>query len=277
MAVMVPVDRFSATAGHLQVRTDKNGLPGPNAAVNFDVAPFITHGLGSGGEKVQYYNFDVQPKTPASIFVLFKMGSSTPVEGQLNIVDVIPGEAGYNDFWRVNKVMVPSDYVANAITSAAEITRLGLTIETTPTLVNCPIVPEGSTAVKRYLESESTALHHGWYKGEVVSYFTFGEHALSVDAKGEVPDSDIFVTFKINPSPTNAASGPASGFMAESDGVQTHNVVSTVPEDTLYSPLWDVQVYDNADFKTVLDLTSAEASHVLANSVATVNCPLVVR
>src|SRR6478609_1497684 len=98
-AQKVSVDRFSATAGHLQVRTATNGLPGPNAPVNFDQGPFITKGLGTQGQHVEYYNFDLQPTMPAPIYVLFREGESTSVSGQLNIIDVLPGEMGYNDFW----------------------------------------------------------------------------------------------------------------------------------------------------------------------------------
>ena len=94
-AQKVSVDRFSSTAGHLQVRTATNGLPAANAPVNFDQGPFITKGLGTQGQHVEYYNFDLQPTTPAPIYVLFKEGESSPVSGQLNIIDVLPGEMGY--------------------------------------------------------------------------------------------------------------------------------------------------------------------------------------
>src|SRR5262245_46383699 len=63
------IDRFSSTAGHLQVRTATNGLPAANAPVNFDQGPFITQGLSPSGAVVQYYNFDVQPVMPAPIYV----------------------------------------------------------------------------------------------------------------------------------------------------------------------------------------------------------------
>lgn len=53
-----------------------------------------------------YYNFDVQPTAPAPIFVLFRQGETTPVANQLDIVDIIPGQAGYNDFWQVMKALV---------------------------------------------------------------------------------------------------------------------------------------------------------------------------
>ena len=41
------IDRFSAAAGHLQVRDGMNGLPGPNQPVDFDKGPFVTTGLGA--------------------------------------------------------------------------------------------------------------------------------------------------------------------------------------------------------------------------------------
>jgi len=63
-----------------------------------------------------YYDFDVLSKVPARIFVLFRDGESMPVAGPLNILDVIPGDAGYNDFRIVNKVTVPAAYMANTIT-----------------------------------------------------------------------------------------------------------------------------------------------------------------
>jgi len=88
---VVPVDRFSAEAGMLMVRTDTNGLPAPNAPVDFDSGPpFNTLGLGPMGEKVEYYNFDVQPRTPIPIYVFFR-ADGAPVDGQLNVIDAIPG------------------------------------------------------------------------------------------------------------------------------------------------------------------------------------------
>jgi hypothetical protein len=271
------IDRFSEAAGTLFVRDESNGLPGANQPVNFDQGPFITQGLGPNGEVVRYYNFDVQPTESAPIFVLFKEGESSPVSMQLNIVDVIPGDEGYNDFWHVHKVTVPDNYVANTVTSVQEIMDKGYAIEKTNMIVNCPVVPMGSTASMRYTSEESTGLVNGWYKGKIVSYFTFAEKTLLVDppAEGhpEVPLSDILVTFNINPDLEGG--GPSSGFVTEGETEQTHNVVQTLPEDEDYSPFWDVDVYDNADFNQVYDWTTAMEATLLASGVALVNCPVV--
>jgi hypothetical protein len=271
----VSIDRFSTSFAHLFVRTTDNGFPSANEPIDFDAIPaFNTHGLGPNGENTVYYNFDVLGTTPAPIYVLFRDGESSSVSGQLNIVDVVPGDAGYNDFWLVNKVIVPANYVANTITSYSQIISMGYMITPTTKIVNCPIVPKGSVARLRFLQSESADLTRGWYKDKVVYYFNFFEKDLMA-VNGEVPTSDIYVSFNINPGIDGG--GPASGFKTEDNMPtgQTHNVPETIPTDELYSPLWDVQIYDNMDFGSVSDLNSALAATLLAMDAATVNCPIV--
>ncbi len=265
------IDRFSAAAGHLQVRDSMNGLPGPNQPVDFDKGPFVTTGLGPDGQTVMYYNFDVQPTTPAPIYVLYRAGEMNPVEGQLNIVDVIPGDPGYSDFWEVNKVTVPADYKANTVGSLQAIKAAGYPIEKTSTLVNCPIVPDGSTATHR-LSGMDTGLHTGWYRNKVVSYFTFSEAPLMADGRGMVPTAPIYVAFNTNPGMANG--GPASGFRMMAGSLQTHNVVSALPGDMHYSPLWAVSVYDSGAFDMVTNLDSAMHAMVEAAATADVNCPI---
>ncbi len=272
-AEVVSVDRFSAAAGHLQVRTASNGLPAANAPVNFDQGPFITRGFTPNGKVVDYYNFDVQPTAPAPIWALFK-GDGTPVSGQLNIINVLPGDGGYNDFWQVYKVTVPDNYIANTVTSYDELVAKGYKIEKTNSLVNCPVVPQGSVAKKRFT-SEDPGLTRGWYKGKVVYYFNFSEKNLVTTGSGAVPLSPIYVSFNINPGQNGG--GPESGFKAEpnTNPAQTHNVVTTIPTDAGYSPLWSVNIYDNAAFGSVKDFTTATAASLLAPNAANVNCPIV--
>jgi hypothetical protein len=273
-AEKVTVDRFSAAAGHLQVRTATNGLPAANAPVNFDQGPFITKGKGPNGQNVEYYNFDIQPSMPAPIYVLFREGESMPVDGQPNIINVLPGETGYNDFWQINRVTVPKGYKANQVASYDEIVAAGYPVQATTDLVNCPVVPEGSTATKR-LTNESNGLTTGWYKGKLVRYFNFGEKALTASG-GNVPVATIFVAFNVNVDSGNPNSGPASGFVVESQASQqTHNVVSALPSDAGYSPLWVVDAYNNSSFSTVMNLQTAIAAPAAGTGLGLVNCPIV--
>lgn len=262
------VDRFGAGA-MLQSRANDSALPGPDEPVDFDREPFITRGLSPDGASVTYYNFDVQPTQPAQRFVLVRDGESTPVSGQLDIVDVLPGTEGYSDFWRVMRVTVPSSYVANSVTSRDEIDAMGFVVTATDEIVNYPVVPEGSTARQRW-EGASAELGRGWYRGQVIHYFRFDEAPL---AGSVVPTAPIFVTFNLNPDV--AGGGPPSGFAKEPGSEQTHNVLTALPGDDGYSPLWSVSPYDNADFASVMDLSSVRQANVLAHDVANVNCPVV--
>jgi hypothetical protein len=202
---------------------------------------------------------------------LFYEGEDTPVPGQLNIVGVIPGDEGYSDFWQVNKVTVPDDYVANSVTNVDDLMDADFEVETLDALVNCPIVPDGSTAELRVGDG-SNGLVQGWYDDMVVYYFSFEEAPLEVNNSGEVPLAPIFVTFNINPDLPDG--GPPSGFRAETGTVQTHNVVATLPGQSGYSPLWAVLPYDNAEFEYVRDLGSAVEARGFPLA-GYVNCPIV--
>lgn len=274
-ATKVSIDRFSATAGHLMVRTATNGLPAANAPVNFDNAPFIISGLDRTGAVVKYYNFDVQPTTPDDIYVFFKNGATTPLAGQNNIIPTIPGDTGYNDFWIVNKVTVPDSYVPNSLTSEAEVKASGFPITKTSTIVNCPVVPFGSTAAKSKTAGVASTLTWCWYDGKAVVYFNFDEAAIAATASGMVPIDDIYVMFNIDPSGTNPASGPASGFKTEMvNTMQTHNVLASLPGDVDYTPLWKVSFLANSHFSMISNLATAEAA-MPTPAGANVNCPVV--
>jgi len=270
-ATRAEIDRFSEAAGALHVRAENGALPGAGEPVDFD-ALFRTTGFGPDGETVQYYDFDVQPTAPAPIYVLFRAGEETPVEGQRNVVGAVPGDDGYNDFWHVHRVTVPDDYEANAVTSVAEIRDAGYDVEATGAIKNCPIVPDGSTASQRHGDGDA-GLVEGWYDGQVVYYFLFEEAPLETTGDGSVPRSPIYASFNENPGEDGG--GPPSGFMTEEMSEQTHNVVATLPGDEGYSPLWTVSVYDNADFDDVSDLDSATDAEILASGAADVNCPVV--
>lgn len=130
-----------------------------------------------------------------------------------------------------------------------------------------PLVPEGSTAIERVVrDGEGAAL--AWIDGEVASYLSFDEAPIPI--LGEfVRYSLIFVCFDIPPS---SEGEPQSEFCAEADG-RTHNVLETTPGDELYSPLWDVRVYDSAQFDAVGDLAGAQSAAPIAN-LAMGNCPI---
>ncbi|HEX4455768.1 MAG TPA: hypothetical protein VH143_33135 [Kofleriaceae bacterium] len=250
------------------VRTGANGLPGPDQPIDLDRAPFITQGIGPDGSIVRYYNFDIQADTPATRYRLTHAGARAAIPGELDFVDLIPGDARYSDFWRIAWVEVPADFIVGSITSVEQLRARGFPIGPDPTIIDCPIVPRGSTAREAHGVAAAVASEL-WYRGARVSCLDFGD--LAVDANGHVPTSPIYVTFARNPP----EGGPASGFRTEITTPQTHNVVMSVPGDVDYSPLWAVHIYDRAAFDRVHDAASALAAPLLEPHGPLVNCPVV--
>jgi hypothetical protein len=254
------IDRFSATAGHLMVRTGSNGLPGPGQPIDLDHAPFVTQGLAADGSRVRYYNFDVQSAKPAMLYRLTPVHAQAAIAGQLDIIDGIPGEAGYSDFFRVAWAEVPDGYVVNTITSADAVRGQALHVEQTGSVIDCPVVPRGTTA-REATGVDPVAPTEVWYRGSRVTCLRFGA-PLTLDGE-RVPTSPIYVTF-----------ATPGAFRTEAGAAQTHNVVMSLPGDVDYSPLWAVHVYDPAAFATVADGQTALAARLVDPNGPLVNCPV---
>lgn len=258
------VDRFGPRAGLLR-RDEVAGLPAAGAAIDLDRPPFLAQGLGPDGKPVRYYHFDVQSPVPAPRYRLVRAGSLEPVEGQPDLIDVLPHERGYSDFWRIHQVEVPADYAAGTFTSVAQVLASGAPITPGDLAENCPVVPAGSTA--RASGVTRRALR---YRGSELECLELGAPLLL--AQGLVPTSPIYVTFRIDP--TSPGGGPPSGFLTEPGTAQTHNVLFSLPGDLDYSPLWDVHIYANSDFPAVRDAESAQRARLVAKGPL-VNCPVV--
>lgn len=268
-APIASVDRFSDKAGTLLVRSSDKRLPGPNEPIDFDKPPLNTLGLSPAGEPALYYHLDVQSTTPAPVYILYREGEAEPVQGQLDIIDTVPGEKGYNDFRQVWKVSVPKDYVANTITDAAAVRQARYKMDKTDELLNMAVVPDKSQARVRF-KGGKNELHRSWYQGQVAKYILFDEAPLSVSGDA-VPVSPIYDGFTINPGEPNGG----IEFRTEPDSKQTHNVVATVPGDKDYSPLWLRVVYDSGAWDQVRNLNAAQNAKVIPADVLMINCPIV--
>lgn len=268
-APVIAVDRFG-DFGTLQSRANDPSLPAAGEPMNYDT--ITTKGLGPDGELLVYYNFDVQSRVPMVVYEL-ATGDGEPVPEQLPILSAVPGEPGYSDFWRITRVTVPDDYVANTFTAAGEVSALPAVV--TDVVLNNPVVSEGSLATVR-IGGGDTGTARAWRAGAIAHYFRFAEHSIvPIETgifEGQVPLSYIFVSFNINPGEDGG--GPPSGFKTETGSDQTHNVLATIPADEFYSPLWMVNVYDNADFDSVIDHESARQATLVANPPGEVNCPV---
>jgi hypothetical protein len=140
----VSIDRFSKRAAHLLVGKGVADQP-----IDLDRPPFVTQGLAPDGSVVRYYNFDVQSPIPA---VLHKDNS----------IDVVPGDAGYSDFF---------------------------VLEGTRDVIDCPVVPRGTRP-----KEGDPVVRELTYRGTQVECLQFGA-PLTLGADGKVPTSPIYVTF----------------------------------------------------------------------------------
>src|SRR5256885_6085186 len=138
---------------------------------------------------VSYLDYGPQSNVAVPILAFFQAASpSTPVAGQRNIIDTIPGQPGYNDFWRVYKVLAPNGYVANSIRSLADAVASGYAIEATNIVVNCPVVNPNAT-----IAGSSATPVAGWYRDPAVYYLDPG--APSPTAGSCVPRSPTLTLF----------------------------------------------------------------------------------
>lgn len=258
------IDRFGHRAGLLR-RADTTDLPAPGAAIDLDRPPFLNQGLGPDGKPVRYYHFDVQSRVPAPRYRVVREGSREPLEGQQDLVDLLPQDRGYSDFWRLHFVEVPEGFAAGTFTSVAQVLASGLKVTADDFASNCPIVPAGSRA--RAVDVTRRRL---LYRGSEIECLELGAPLLL--EQGMVPTSPIYVTFRLDPAAPGG--GPPSGFRTEPGTAQTHNVLFSLPGDLDYSPLWDVHIYANVDFPAVRDAESARQARVVAKGPL-VNCPVV--
>ena len=130
------------------------------------------------GEPVLYYDLGAESSLDndavqdAKIWVFVygfdDEGAPRFIEGHPTIVDVVPGDDGYSDLWHVQLVIVPGGRDTSGIRSRDALLASDLEIISTDMLVNCPIVPLGSTF------TDGQALNDAWYRGERVVYATFG-------------------------------------------------------------------------------------------------------
>jgi hypothetical protein len=261
----VSVDRFSDGAGTMMRRSEDPGLPAPNEPIDFD-ADFLSDALGPDGQGVEYYEFDVASFASASVYAFFLASDpSSRVGGQSPIFDVIPGEDGYNDFWQMVKVLVPDDYEPDSARSLVDIETEGFELERTGIIINCPIVPYGSTA--ELADRNPT----GWYQGKHVNYFSFGVLRVDVLNPGplDIPYAVVRVIFEDN--------DPDKGTKTELSTGESQNVFDTLPGDEMYRSLWRLDFVDAGEFDSVSDLQSSKAAREADIDMDhfLVNCPIV--
>ena len=273
---VVAIDRFSDLAGTFFRRSENSQLPEADEPIDFD-EDFLMHSLGPNGEVVEQYHLDAKPSAPGLMFqaVDFR-GDAIP--GQLPVFDSIPGDAAYNDVRRVVEVEVERDYRPNAVTSWTAILAAGYDTTMTNQVIHCVMVPDGSVASKRFAADIPLGLQDGWYQDQIVKYLLFENPASSliIDFAGNSLSTPIMYAFLQNDEDVS------DGFAVDDDG-DTHNVVTLLPGQQGYSPLWALTLFILDAFDRVADVPSAQSQagnpenrlELEGGAVILVNAPIV--
>ena len=215
------------------------------------------------GREVRYYDFGSNTPikgngvstAPIYVFIHGMKADGSPdfVEGQHNVVDVVPGDIGYSDLWQVMLVTVPESYTPDSIISKDQLDAAGFEITATDMFVNCPIVPEGTTL------AGGEELIQGWYKGQEVFYPDFGLNNTS-----SIPIW-VFITGMDEQGNPQFVKGQ-------------HNIIDAVPEDPGYSAFWRVimvtvpEGYEPNSIRSAADVMASGFTTTSTDMV--VNCPV---
>ena len=219
------------------------------------------------GADVVYYDFGANTPlagpggasvavAPIYAFITGMDADGTPqfVEGQHNLIDVVPGDEGYSDLWEVNLVVVDDMYAPDSIRSAADVMTSGFEMMKPGLFVNCPVVPEGST-----LEG-GEELVQGWYQDQAVYYPDFG------------PNDPVAIPIWAFITGMDAAGMPQ---FVEGQ----RNIIDAVPGDAGYSAFWLVNLVTVPEDYEVNSITSAAevmaSGHEMTATDMVVNCPVV--
>ena len=273
---LAPVDRFSDAAGTFFRRTESPNLPGTDEAIDFD-RNFLFIGFGPDGETVEHYHFDSQSPTPAPLYILVDSRGEA-IAGQLPLFDDLPGDEAYSDIHQLLEVSVTDrSYRPNAITSFADVQAAGYEIVPTLAVMNCVIVPDGSTASKRIDAGAQGVLFSGWYRDQVVRYFSFEnpQSSATIEFGGGQITTPLMYGFFENDRDV------IDGFTIDRDTGITHNVATRLPGTEGYSPLWALQIFTLGAFERVANVPSAqdqaknEENLIVLDSVLLVNAPIV--
>jgi hypothetical protein len=273
LAPLVAIDRFSDEAGTFFLRSQQVGLPGPNEPIDFDV-DFLFKGIGPNGERIEFYLFDVRDDTPPPVYILVDRRGD-PIPGQLPIFDLLPGEEGHSDIWRVHQVRLTAlEYIANSINTAQQIFDAELEVEITTQGYHAVIVPDGSSASRRWDLDIPRGLQNGWYRGQIVKYLLFEnpQSPFPLILGAERVETPQMFGFLANDRDV------LDGFAVDPQSGETHNVVAVLPGEESYAPLWVLQVFKLTAFdrfNSLADAIREDEENSIDLGILHINAPIV--
>lgn len=174
---------------------------------------------------------------------------------QRPIIDSLPQQAGYSDFFELVAVTFPDDYSANEIKSRATLLRAGHPLQYSGRIVNCPVVgPDAKLEPPTGTPVGETRLVKLWYRNQTVHCMLMDGGAHLLGDKGAplfkaygTPTVGEEKEFRVAASEVYALSTRAfSGADRVSNiPVPNNDIFRHLPGSSSYSPLtqiWDVTV-----------------------------------
>jgi hypothetical protein len=205
------------------------------------------------GRTISYYDFGpIKLKPGNKLAPLWAVTNGAA--GQHNIIDTVPGQADYSPLWQINKVTFKTGMTPHLLKSKADVdaaVKAGeVTVKSTTTVVNCPVLGFGQKSVA------------GYSNGHIIHYLDLGPVKV---APGNVVAPLYTVTNPIGP--------------------QQHNIAqeTIAPGQTKYPALWGII---KVTFKTGVkprlitsyaQITKAQKAGqvTITNTSLVVNCPVV--
>ena len=117
------------------------------------------------GRTITYYDFGpIKLKPGNKLAPLWAVTNGAA--GQHNIIDTVPGQAGYSPLWQINMVTFKAGMTRHLLKSKANVdaaVKAGeVTVKSTTTVVNCPVLGFGQKKVA------------GYSNGHVIHYLDLG-------------------------------------------------------------------------------------------------------
>jgi len=205
------------------------------------------------GRTITYYDFGpIKLKPGNKLAPLWAVTNGAA--GQHNIIDTVPGQADYSPLWQINMVTFKAGMTPHLLKSKADVeaaVKAGeVTVKSTTTVVNCPVLGFGQKKVA------------GYSNGHVIHYLDLGPVKV---APGNVVAPLYTVTNPVGP--------------------QQHNIAqeTIAPGQTKYPALWGIiKVTFKTGVKPRLITSYAQirkaqkAGQVtITNTTLVVNCPVV--
>ena len=205
------------------------------------------------GRTITYYDFGpIKLKPGNKLAPLWSVTNGAP--GQHNIVNTVPGQVGYSPLWRINTVTFKTGTTPHLLKSKADVDaalKAGeVTVTSTKTVVNCPVLGFGQKKVA------------GYSNGHLIHYLDLGPVKVA-------PDNAV--------APLYTVTNPV--------GAQQHNITqeNIAPGQTKYPALWGIiKITFKAGVKPHLLTSYTEIARAqqagqvtIAKTTLVVNCPVV--